>query len=98
MPTKKNRGFAEEAAAFPAPQAPGRRDTLKIRRVGNSACVILSKEMLTELGVEIGDEVQAVKTARGYELTAFDAELDDALKWIEKGAKRYRNTLRALAK
>lgn len=73
-------------------------DRLKIRPIGNSACVVLSKDMLAVLGVAIGDEVQAVKTAKGYEISAFDADLDDAVKWIEKGAKRYRNTLRALSK
>jgi hypothetical protein len=31
------------------------------------------------------------------EFTAFDADFSDAQKWIEKGAKRYRNTLRALS-
>lgn len=73
-------------------------DRLKVHPIGNSACIVLSKEMLSELGIGIGDELQAVKTPRGYEISAFDAELDDALKWIEKGAKRYRNTLRALSK
>lgn len=73
-------------------------DRLKVRPIGNSACIVLSKEMLSELGISIGDELQAVKTPRGYEISAFDAELDDALKWIEKGARRYRNTLRALSK
>jgi putative addiction module antidote len=73
-------------------------DRLKIRQIGNSAGILLPKEMLAKLGVEIGDEVQAIDTSRGIELTAFDADLDDAMKWIEKGAKRYRNTLRALAK
>jgi putative addiction module antidote len=73
-------------------------EVLKIRPLGNSACVLLPKEMLAKLGVEIGDEIQAVETSKGYELSVFDAELDDALKWIEKGAKRYRNTLRALSK
>jgi putative addiction module antidote len=73
-------------------------DRLKIRQIGNSAGILLPKEMLAKLGVEIGDEVQAIDTSRGVELTAFDADLDDAMKWIEKGAKRYRNTLRALAK
>lgn len=73
-------------------------DRLKIRQIGNSAGILLPKEMLAKLGVEIGDEVQAIDTSRGIELTSFDADLDDAMKWIEKGAKRYRNTLRALAK
>lgn len=73
-------------------------DRLKIRQIGNSAGILLPKDMLAKLGVEIGDEVQAIDTSRGIELTSFDADLDDAMKWIEKGAKRYRNTLRALAK
>ncbi|MGE0409202.1 MAG: AbrB/MazE/SpoVT family DNA-binding domain-containing protein [Amphiplicatus sp.] len=73
-------------------------DRLKIRQIGNSAGILLTKEMLAKLGVDIGDEVQAIDTAKGVELTAFDADLDDALRWIEKGAKRYRNTLRALSK
>jgi putative addiction module antidote len=73
-------------------------DRLKIRQIGNSAGILLPKEMLAKLGVEIGDEIQAIDTSRGIELTSFDADLDDAMKWIEKGAKRYRNTLRALAK
>lgn len=73
-------------------------DRLKIRQIGNSAGVLLTKEMLSKLGVDIGDELQAIETLKGIELTAFDTDLDDALRWIEKGAKRYRNTLRALAK
>ena len=73
-------------------------EKLKIRKIGNSAGVVLSKEMLGKLGAEIGDELQVLETPRGLELTAFDGELDDALKWIERGAKRYRNTLLALSK
>jgi putative addiction module antidote len=71
---------------------------LKVRAIGNSAGVLLTKEMLAALGVDVGDELQAIETNKGFELTAFDAELDDAMKWIDKGAKRYRNTLRALSK
>jgi putative addiction module antidote len=73
-------------------------DRIKIRQIGNSAGVLLTKEMLAKLGVDIGDELQAIETQKGIELTAFDADLGDALRWIEKGAKRYRNTLRALSK
>ena len=69
-----------------------------IRRIGNSAGVVLTKEMLAKLGAKIGDELSVVQTANGLEFTAYDADFDDALKWIEKGAKRYRNTLRALSK
>jgi putative addiction module antidote len=94
--TEETKGFAEVATAFGGGKP--RPDVLKIRQIGNSAGVLLSKEMLAKLGVEIGDDLQAIDTPRGVELTAFDADLDDAMKWIEKGAKRYRNTLRALAK
>lgn len=73
-------------------------DRLKIRQIGNSAGVLLTKEMLGKLGVEVGDDLQVIETPKGLEFTAFDADLDDAAKWIERGAKRYRNTLRALAK
>jgi putative addiction module antidote len=73
-------------------------DRIKIRQIGNSAGVLLTKEMLAKLGVDIGDELQAIETPKGIELSAFDADLDDAQRWIEKGAKRYRNTLRALSK
>lgn len=73
-------------------------DKITVRRIGNSAGVLLSKEMLAKLGAKIGDELNVVPTANGLEFTAYEAEFDDALKWIEKGAKRYRNTLRALSK
>lgn len=73
-------------------------EKLKVRQIGNSAGVVLTKEMLSELGVSIGDDLQVLKTSKGIELTPFDSALDDALRWIEQGAKRYRNTLRALSK
>ncbi len=73
-------------------------DKLKVRQIGNSAGVVLTKEMLSKLGVGIGDDLHVVDTPKGLEFTVFDDQFDDALKWIEKGAKRYRNTLRALSK
>ncbi len=94
--TKEYKGLSEDAATFGGGKP--RPDVLKVRQIGNSAGVLLPKELLAKLGVEIGDDIQAIDTPRGVELTAFDADLDDAMKWIEKGAKRYRNTLRALAK
>lgn len=91
----KNKGFSESAAKF---AGKGDSPTLKIRQIGNSLGVVLPKEMLAQLGAREGDELQAIRTQKGYELTPYDADLDDAMKWIEKGARRYRNTLRALAK
>lgn len=74
-------------------------EKLKVRQIGNSAGVVLTKEMLGKLGgVTIGDELQVFETSKGLEISALDEELVDALSWIEKVAKRYRNTLRALSK
>ena len=72
--------------------------TLKLRKIGNSYGVLLPKEMIARLGVDEGGDISVTETVRGYEFSAFDGELEDALKWIERGAKRYRNTLRALSK
>lgn len=71
---------------------------LKIRQIGNSLGLVLPKDMVSVLGVEAGDEVSVSRTDKGFELSAYDADLEDAMEWIEKGAKRYRNALRALAK
>lgn len=96
--SEKSKAFAEGQAPYAAPRSTARGDTLKVRKIGNSGGVVLTREMLGKLGVEVGDDLQVVRTAKGIELTPFDSELEDALKWIEKGAKRYRNTLRALSK
>ena len=71
--------------------------TLKIRPIGNSLGVVLPKDLLDRRGIGKDDELQLVETENGIELQFFDADLADAQQWIEKGAKRYKNTLRALA-
>ena len=42
--------------------------TLKIQSVGNSAGVILPKEILTKLGVDKGDVLHVTETESGIEL------------------------------
>lgn len=73
-------------------------DKLKIQKLGDGAGVVLTKEMLAKLGAKIGDDVDVIETEAGFELKIAGGDLRDAMKWIEKGAKRYDNTLRALAK
>lgn len=73
-------------------------EKVKVRRIGNSAGLVLTKEMLATLGVSVGDDLTVLVTQNGLELTAFDGSADDTLKWIDGGAKRYRNTLRALSR
>ena len=71
---------------------------LKLRKIGNSVGLILPKEALAAHKLEAEDEILLIETAEGFELKAFDADLEDAQAWIEKGAKRYKNTLRVLAR
>ena len=48
--------------------------TLKITTVGNSAGVVLPKELLQHLHVDKGDTLYAVETPNGIELTPYDPE------------------------
>ncbi len=48
---------------------------LKINSLGNSAGVVLSKEILAKLNAKKGDILYVVETANGIELTPYDPEL-----------------------
>ena len=47
---------------------------LKVITVGNSAGIVLSKEILAKLRVGKGDKLYAIETPRGIELTAYNPE------------------------
>ncbi|MCC6467930.1 MAG: AbrB/MazE/SpoVT family DNA-binding domain-containing protein [Alphaproteobacteria bacterium] len=72
--------------------------TLKIRKVGNSYGVILPKEVLARLKIGDGDSVVLTETQEGYQLATTDEVFEAGLKAYERTRKRYRNTLRELAK
>lgn len=71
---------------------------LKITAIGNSAGIILPKEVLAQLGVDKGDSVSVVKTPNGIELTAYDPTFDEQMAIARDVMARYRNALRELAK
>ncbi len=71
---------------------------LKIRRVGNSSGVILSKDLLAALQVREGDTLILTESPDGFRLTPFATEIEDELQAFEEGRRRYRNALRELAK
>lgn len=71
---------------------------LKVRAVGTSAGIILSKETLAHLGVSEGDDLFLVETPNGYEVTPYDPEFEHQLESARKGMNAYKNTLRELAK
>jgi len=70
---------------------------LKITAIGNSAGVILPKELLALLRVDKGDELFAVETPDGIRLTAFDPELAAQMEVAERIMREDRAVLRKLA-
>jgi len=70
---------------------------LKITTVGNSAGVILPKELLTRLRLEKGDELYALETPDGIKLTVFDPELAAQMDVAERVMRERRTLLRKLS-
>jgi putative addiction module antidote len=71
---------------------------LKITAIGNSAGIILPKELLARLGVEKGDVLTVVETPTGVELTPYDPDFETQMDAAREIMGRYRNALRELAK
>ncbi|MGH8371987.1 MAG: AbrB/MazE/SpoVT family DNA-binding domain-containing protein [Gammaproteobacteria bacterium] len=70
---------------------------LKITAVGNSAGVILPKELLARLRVEKGDALYATELPDGIKLMAFDPKLAEQMEVAEGVMRADRNVLRKLA-
>jgi putative addiction module antidote len=70
---------------------------LKITTIGNSAGVILPKELLAWLRVAKGDELYALETPDGIKLTSYDPTLAKQMEVAEKVMRKDRNVLRKLA-
>jgi len=71
---------------------------LKITTVGNSAGVILPKELLARLRLEKGDTLYATELPDGIKLSPFDPKLEKQMEVAEKVMREDRNVLRKLAK
>jgi putative addiction module antidote len=69
-----------------------------VRRVGNSLGVTLPKTIVESYHLTEGDELHIIETPDGVMLTPFDPKFAKWAKAYENVNKRYRNTLRALAK
>ena len=70
---------------------------LKITSIGNSAGVILPKEVLSRLRLEKGDELYLLETPDGIKLTAFDPTLAEQMAVAEQVMKEDRQVLHKLA-
>jgi putative addiction module antidote len=71
---------------------------LKIKKIGNSAGVILPKELLARLRVHLGDSLYVTETADGVRLTASNPDFEARMAIAEAIMREDRDILRVLAK
>ncbi len=70
---------------------------LKITTIGNSAGVVLPKEVLERLRVSKGDFLYVVETPNGIELTPFDGSFARQMDAAEDIMREDRDLLRKLS-
>ena len=68
-----------------------------IRRIGNSAGMILPRELLERYHLEEGDPIYVIEVDEGLLITPFDPSFEEAMEIYEEGARSYRNAMRELA-
>ena len=71
---------------------------LKLRKVGNSVGIVLPKKLLTHLNASEGDTLSVIETPDGVRMTTTNPEFAKSMAVFESLSRRYRNTLRELAK
>ncbi len=72
--------------------------SLKITKIGNSAGIILPKELLAKLNAEIGDEISLALSDNGITLTPVDPEFEEEMRFARQIMQERRKVLRELAK
>lgn len=72
---------------------------LKLRKIGNSVGVVLPKEALAHLKVSEGDKIVVTEASQeGLRISPSRKDFTRTMAVFESLSKRYRNTLRELAK
>jgi putative addiction module antidote len=70
---------------------------IKITTVGNSAGIILPKELLARLRLEKGDTLYATELSDGVKLSPYNPKLAEQMEVAEKVMHKRRTLLRKLA-
>jgi putative addiction module antidote len=70
---------------------------LKITKVGNSAAIILPKELLARLRVALGDTIYATEAPDGVRLTPANPDFAEQMRIAEEIMRKDRDILRVLA-
>lgn len=71
--------------------------TLKITAIGNSAGVILPKEILEKLRVSKGDSLTVTEQPGGLKLSPYDQDFAEAMTLAEEIMREDRDVLKKLA-
>jgi putative addiction module antidote len=71
---------------------------LKIRKVGSSAGVILPKELLDGLNLQVGDKLAVRVSENGFELSPYDENFARRVRAYERSRRKLRNAYRELAR
>jgi putative addiction module antidote len=72
--------------------------TVRVRKVGNSLGILLTKDVIEALGVTEGDQLFAVRTPDGIRLTPFDPDFATAIESTRDYMRRHRDAMHELAK
>lgn len=72
--------------------------TITLRRVGGSLSGTFPKELMDRLNVAEGDKLFVIEREDGILLTPYDPKFEKVLDAYEVLSRKYRNTLRELAK
>lgn len=72
--------------------------SLKITKIGNSAGVVLPKELLAKLRAGVGDTLYVSETPDGIRITAADPSFEAKMALAEQIMREDRDILRVLAK
>lgn len=70
---------------------------VKITSVGNSAGIVLPKELLEKMRVSKGDTLTVTETPDGIQLSAYDPEFQRQMELAEGIMREDRDVLRKLA-
>lgn len=71
---------------------------LKVTKIGNSAGVVLPKELLAHLEIAVGEALSVTKTPRGIELSAPASDFDSQMAAAREVMARRKRALAELAK
>ena len=71
--------------------------TVKITTVGNSAGIVLPKELLSHMNVEKGDMLFVTKTPEGIQIIPYENEFAAKMEVAERVIGKYKDALKRLA-